>query len=68
VIGKPNIVFRDMTRRLCLTGSLDDSVELQLHDKPSTPTFRSSSHTNNETVDSPLPIVIISSSGQLNQH
>jgi uncharacterized protein YlaI len=34
----------------------------------SQPTFRSSSHTNNETVDSALPIFIISSSGQLSQH
>jgi hypothetical protein len=41
--------------------SLDDSVELQLHDTPPTPIFRSSSYTNDETVHSPLPIVIVSS-------
>jgi hypothetical protein len=37
---------------LCITGLLDNSVELQLHDIPLTPIFHLSSHMNNETADS----------------
>ena len=51
-------IARGILGMLCVTGSLDESVGLQLHDIAAMPTFRSSSNTNIRTVDSCFPMTI----------